>query len=499
MRKLLFLFITIVSVTAHCQTYDFSGTKRFQGPVAIGTTTPGASAVLDITSTTKGVLFPRLTTTQMNAISAPVAGLLIYNTTTNDFYRYNGSAWVASMGSTGATGPTGSNGSAGATGPTGPTGSNGSAGATGATGPTGSNGSVGATGATGPTGSNGSAGATGATGPTGGVTGITVSSTTIASGTSGRIGFNGSGVYSEDDGLTYSSANKRLTLGGSAATIPLIARNSTWSTNFHVTQNNSRSSGAIGFFNDAGSAAMRMSVLYRTEFSIQDDNSGSLAIYGTTNEIRHGFNTSIKTGASPTAVLTIGAGDGTISPLRLTSATFNSTKAAGQVNYDGIFGLDANSGLRFTLGGALTEFFTDVSNTSTTETDLYSYTLPANSITTTGEKIVFNYTVNTLDPSSSGSTKTIKIYFAGTTISTISTTAIRNYIITGYCLRTGSSTARCSCSTIGSQGSPTIDVSDLTGITWSNSNIVKITGQSSFGSTEVTARLGRIEYLPIGK
>ncbi len=63
--------------------------------VGIGTATPNASAVLDTYSTTQGVLLPRLTTTQMNAVSSPAAGLTIYNTTANQLYSYNGTAWVA--------------------------------------------------------------------------------------------------------------------------------------------------------------------------------------------------------------------------------------------------------------------------------------------------------------------------------------------------------------------------------------------------------------------
>ena len=38
------------------------------------------------------------TTTEMNAISTPQAGMIIFNTTANDFYGYNGSAWVAFVG-----------------------------------------------------------------------------------------------------------------------------------------------------------------------------------------------------------------------------------------------------------------------------------------------------------------------------------------------------------------------------------------------------------------
>lgn len=64
------------------------------GEVAIGATTPDASALLDLTSTTKGFLSPRMTTAQRDAIATPATGLSLYNTTTNLLNVYNGSAWV---------------------------------------------------------------------------------------------------------------------------------------------------------------------------------------------------------------------------------------------------------------------------------------------------------------------------------------------------------------------------------------------------------------------
>jgi len=55
--------------------------------------TVDASAVVQIDSTTKGVLLPRMTTTQINAISSPATGLMAYNTTLNQICFYNGTAW----------------------------------------------------------------------------------------------------------------------------------------------------------------------------------------------------------------------------------------------------------------------------------------------------------------------------------------------------------------------------------------------------------------------
>lgn len=56
--------------------------------VGIGTKTPAASAQLDLTSTTKGFLPPRMTAAQRAAISAPVEGLLVFQTDGSKGYYY---------------------------------------------------------------------------------------------------------------------------------------------------------------------------------------------------------------------------------------------------------------------------------------------------------------------------------------------------------------------------------------------------------------------------
>ena len=58
------------------------------------------SAMLDVVSTSKGMLVLRMTHSQVTAISSPATGLLVYQTdATAGFYYYNGSAWVAVVGS----------------------------------------------------------------------------------------------------------------------------------------------------------------------------------------------------------------------------------------------------------------------------------------------------------------------------------------------------------------------------------------------------------------
>ena len=51
-----------------------------QNNVGVGTATPDNSAVLDASSTTQGLLAPRMSQVQRNAIGAPATGLLVYQT-----------------------------------------------------------------------------------------------------------------------------------------------------------------------------------------------------------------------------------------------------------------------------------------------------------------------------------------------------------------------------------------------------------------------------------
>jgi hypothetical protein len=66
----------------------------FSQSVGIGTSNPNSSAQLDVFSTSKGLLAPRMTTIQKNAIATPAAGLMVYDTNLSAFYFYNGSTWL---------------------------------------------------------------------------------------------------------------------------------------------------------------------------------------------------------------------------------------------------------------------------------------------------------------------------------------------------------------------------------------------------------------------
>ncbi len=65
---------------------------------------PSSSAMLDVQSTTKGMLIPRMTTAQRTAIASPAKGLMVYDTDANAFWFYNGIAWTNLTQSSAATG-----------------------------------------------------------------------------------------------------------------------------------------------------------------------------------------------------------------------------------------------------------------------------------------------------------------------------------------------------------------------------------------------------------
>jgi hypothetical protein len=69
--------------------YSFAG-----GNVGIGTSSPNAAALLDVSSTASGFLPPRMTEAQRDLISTPPDGLMLYNTTTDKLQVRAAGSWV---------------------------------------------------------------------------------------------------------------------------------------------------------------------------------------------------------------------------------------------------------------------------------------------------------------------------------------------------------------------------------------------------------------------
>ncbi|NQX86322.1 MAG: hypothetical protein HRT67_10540 [Flavobacteriaceae bacterium] len=81
----------------HCFTLTFlwlSFAQTAFAQIGIGTDTPDASAALEISSSAQGLLLPRLTNTERNAITNPAHGLIIYNTDSSEL-QYNSNTQAA--------------------------------------------------------------------------------------------------------------------------------------------------------------------------------------------------------------------------------------------------------------------------------------------------------------------------------------------------------------------------------------------------------------------
>ncbi|MEP6682169.1 MAG: hypothetical protein ABJA35_02875, partial [Parafilimonas sp.] len=93
MKKIFTLFLVVAAVLILKDTTAQTNTFPLTGSAGIGTTTPNGSALLEIKSTKKGLLIPRMTIAQRNAIINPASSLLIYQTNSTSGFYYFDSSW----------------------------------------------------------------------------------------------------------------------------------------------------------------------------------------------------------------------------------------------------------------------------------------------------------------------------------------------------------------------------------------------------------------------
>jgi len=194
----------------------------------------------------------------------------------------------------------------------------------------------------------------------------------------------------------------------------------------------------------------------------------------------------IGTGNDTTIIRT----DGTIHQYYSGNEVFKTT-ITGKMDYTA-----GTSSTFVRVPGVLKDFYTDASTSGTGETDLYSYTVPANTLINNGDKLIFNITITSVI--SSATSTYIKCYFGGDFITIVNgenftyPNGILHIII--EIIKTGTSSLRI----IGIPNSigitSTLDYENVTGVNFSISNIIKVTGQCATNS--ITARFGYIEYLP---
>lgn len=157
-----------------------------------------------------------------------------------------------------------------------------------------------------------------------------------------------------------------------------------------------------------------------------------------------------------------------------------------------------------TLVGTFTplfDHFADVGNSTTVETDLYSDTTAAGQLATNGDKINAQYGGKFVTHATA--TRQLKVYFAGTAIfdSTALLVSVADSYWTVYVslIRVSSSVVRYMIS-MESMNTPTVaftSVGELTGLTLSGTNILKITGTAAAAGAatdDIVAKMGFVTY-----
>ena len=184
------------------------------------------------------------------------------------------------------------------------------------------------------------------------------------------------------------------------------------------------------------------------------------------------------------------------------------TVAALDINRDGTSKMVAaqvkagTSTAYVNVGGSRVDFYTSVGNVGTGEDDLYTTTLAASILGTNGDKLEAEY--GGVFVSSATATRQIKLYFAGTAIfDTGALTLSLSSAWTMYAsiIRVSSTVVRymVSLTTQGAALAAYTAVGELTGLTLSNTAVLKITGEAAgvgAATDDIVAKMGTVEWKP---
>lgn len=152
-------------------------------------------------------------------------------------------------------------------------------------------------------------------------------------------------------------------------------------------------------------------------------------------------------------------------------------------------------------GGAIFDHYADVGNGTTVETDLYSDTILANTFAADGDKISADY--GGIFVSSATATRQIRVYFAGTLIldsGALSISVSASWSVSLLLIRVSATVVRYTVTLQTSGASLAVynAVGELTALTLSNSNILKITGQAGgvgAATNDIVAKMGSVGWL----
>lgn len=151
-------------------------------------------------------------------------------------------------------------------------------------------------------------------------------------------------------------------------------------------------------------------------------------------------------------------------------------------------------------GGAIFDHFADAGNVTTGETDLYSDSIAANTLNTNGNKIYAQYGGTFV--SSATATRDVRVYFAGTSLldtGALSISTSASWGVSLLLIRVSATVVRYTVSLQTSGASTAIynATGELTGLTLTNANTLKITGQAGgvgAATNDIVAKLGAIYF-----
>lgn len=154
------------------------------------------------------------------------------------------------------------------------------------------------------------------------------------------------------------------------------------------------------------------------------------------------------------------------------------------------------------VGGAIFDHYADQGNTTTSETDLYSDTIPANAFSVNGQKITAHYAGTLV--SSATATRELRVYFGGTMIfdtGALSLSVAGDWVIDVVVIRDSSTSVRCDvkANLTGPSTGAYANYQAVTGLTLTGTTILKITGQAGgvgAATNDIVAKLGTVSWLP---
>lgn len=206
---------------------------------------------------------------------------------------------------------------------------------------------------------------------------------------------------------------------------------------------------------------------------------------------------------APAGWLHIAAGTTTANtqPIKVTAGSLPTTKEAGTIGYDNNWYSTGSNLYALGANGQIATQTANVQNTSASETDAFTVTTLASTLTQTGDILEMEATGQIVV---STSTLRLRAYFAGTSIGdtgalTLSTTGF--YKVRIRVIRTGASTARAAVEITTPTGTPInyINETDLTSLTFTNTNILKYTFQSNVNTGDFISKMGTVKFNPASK